>query len=145
MIFCASTSLEKGGEWYRGQAVGGLGGGIWESMIASNRNEPYAAIHPLNSTGGWAQLKFQPVSRLEFNGAMGRDENFGSDLRFFATPYDEFGYYAMKQNRAEFVNAIYKPNSVLFLALEYRHLVTTPALGQNASGGHINLAAGARF
>jgi hypothetical protein len=29
--------------------------------------------------------------------------------------------------------------------VEYRHLFTAPASGENASGDHLNLAAGVRF
>jgi hypothetical protein len=137
--------VEVSGEWYEGQAVGGLGGGIWTSVIYPDSNSPHAAIHPLRSTGGWVQLKVKPAARLEINGAFGQDENFGQDLRFFATPYSNYGFVALQKNRTEFVNFVYTPNSFLLFALEYRHLFTAPAVGQSASGDHLNLAAGVRF
>ncbi|MCU1308960.1 MAG: hypothetical protein JWO20_85 [Candidatus Angelobacter sp.] len=137
--------LELSGEWYFGQAVGGLGGGIWSSVIYPDTIQPHAAIHPLRSTGGWAQLKVMPAPRFEINAAMGQDENVGSDLRFFPLPFGEDGFFALRKNRAQFVNFIYKPNSVLLFALEYRHLFTVPTIGSSASGNHINFAAGVRF
>jgi hypothetical protein len=137
--------LELSGEWYEGQAVGGLGGGIWTSVVYPEASLPHTAIHPLRSTGGWVQLKVRPATRLEINGAFGQDENFGKDLRFFSTPFTNEGFLALQKNRTDFVNFIYTPNSFLLFAVEYRHLFTAPAQGQSASGDHLNLAAGVRF
>lgn len=137
--------MEASGEWYQGQAVGGLGGGIWTSVVYSDATFPQAAIHPLRSTGGWAQLKIRPEAHTEFNGAFGQDENYGSDLRFFPVPYTAGGFSALQKNRTAFVNFIYSPQSFLFFAMEYRHLFTAPPVGAAASGDHLNLAAGVRF
>ena len=87
-----SKFIEVSGEWYRGQAVGGLGGGIWMSVIYPNSAPPYSGIHALRSTGGWAQLKVRPTQQWEFNGAIGQDENDGKDLRFFPTAYASYGF-----------------------------------------------------
>jgi hypothetical protein len=135
--------IEVSGEWYDGQAVGGLGGGIWTSVVYPESTEPHSAILPLRSTGGWVQLKVKPARRFEINAAFGQDENFGKDLRLF--PYTGSGFPAFKKNRTDLVNLIYTPNSFLLFALEYRHLFTQPSLGESASGSHLNLAAGVRF
>jgi hypothetical protein len=137
--------LEVSGEWYTGQAVGGLGGGIWTSVVYPEPFAPQTAVHPLRSTGGWVQVKVKPVKRFEFNGAFGQDENSGKDLRFFSTPFTDLGFTPFQKNRTEFVNFIYEPNSFLLFAVEYRHLFTAPALGDSATGKHLNLAAGVRF
>lgn len=136
--------LELSGEWYKGQAVGGLGGGIWASVVYPEPLGPYSAVHPLRSTGGWAQLKFLPVSRVEFNGAYGQDENYGSDLRFFPFSFTG-GFPAMQKNRTDLFNVIYKPSSVLVFAVEYRHLFTLPAGFPGSKGDQVNLAAGVHF
>ena len=91
------------------------------------------------------QVKVKPVKRFEFNGAFGQDENFGKDLRFFSTPFTDLGFTPFQKNRTEFVNFIYEPNSFLLFAVEYRHLFTASALGDSATGKHLNLAAGVRF
>jgi hypothetical protein len=135
--------FEVSGEWYQGQAVGGLGGGIWTSVVYPDKN--YSAIQPLHSTGGWAQLKFIADRFFEINGAMGQDENEGKDLRVFPKPVGDIEDGPFKKNKAEFVNFIYRPNSVLLFALEYRHMETTPAVGLKSTAGHINLAVGVRF
>jgi len=137
--------FELSGEWYRGQAAGGLGGGIWTSVVYPEPTGTHTAIQALRSTGGWAQLKFSPNLRYEFNAAAGQDENFGADLRAFSNPFTVNGYPALKKNLTGFGNFIFKPNSVLLFALEYRHIVTTPAVGASARGSQVNLAVGAKF
>ncbi len=131
------------GEGYRGQAAGGLGGGIWTSVSYPDPATPHAGIHPLQSAGGWVQLKVTPTSRLEVNGAFGQDENFSRD--FIDFPYAADGSVPLKKNRTEFVNFIYKPNSLLLFALEYRRIFTAQATHVVASGSQINIAAGVRF
>ena len=137
--------VELSGEWYDGQAVGGLGGGIWASVTYPDPTFPHSAIHPLRSRGGWAQLKWKPTSRFEINGALGQDANLDRDLNFFPMPFTNLGFPAMKKNQTEFVNFIYEPTSFLLFALEYRHLLTAPATGASASAEHVNVAAGVRF
>jgi hypothetical protein len=135
--------LEASGEWYRGQAVGGLGGGIWTSVIYPDAD--HSAIQPLRSTGGWAQLKITPERHFEFNGAFGQDENYGQDLRAFPVALSAAGFDAMQKNRTELVNFIYKPTSVLVFAVEWRHLFTLPANAAGKTADHVNFAAGVHF
>ena len=137
--------LEVSGEWYTGQAVGGLGGGIWTSVIYPEASGPHSAVHPLRSTGGWGQVKVIPASRFEINGSFGQDENFGDSLRFFPTAFSSAGFFAMQKNRTELVNFIYKPSSALLFSVEYRHLFTQQANAEGQPGDHLNLAAGVRF
>jgi hypothetical protein len=137
--------LELSGEWYKGQAVGGLGGGIWASVVYPEPVGPHSAIHPLRSTGGWAQLKFIPASRVEINGVFGQDENYGKDVRFFPFSFDTNGFTSMQKNRTDLLNVIYKPSSFLVFALEYRHLFTLPTAFTGAKGDQVNLAAAVHF
>lgn len=145
--FAASLGryLEFSGEWYQGQAAGGLGGGIWASVVYAESSYPHTALHALRSTGGWAQLKVKPTTRLELNAVLGQDENYGKDLRFFPVPFTDYGFPALQKNRTYFVNAVYKPGAFLLFAAEYRRIFTAPAGAQSASGDQVNLAAGVRF
>jgi len=137
--------LEISGEWYQGQAVGGLGGGIWTSVVYPDPPGMHSAIQPLRSTGGWAQVKVIPATRVEINGAYGQDENFGKDLRVFPFSFTGAGFGAMQKNRTDLVNFIYKPTAVLVFAVEWRHLFTLPANAAGHSADQINLAAGVHF
>jgi hypothetical protein len=140
-----SRFVELSGEGYKGQAVGGLGGGIWSSVIFPEPSPPHSALRPLRSLGGWAQLKLKPLPVFEINIAMGQDENYARDLRTFLFPFATDGFPAFQKNQAQFVNFIYTPRSVLIFALEYRHLRSTLAGSQSASGDQVNVAAGVHF
>ncbi len=137
--------VEISGEWYTGQAVGGLGGGIWTSVVYPEATAPQSAIHPLRSTGEWAQFKVMLARQFEINAAMGQDENFGRDLRFFPFTFTAGGFTPLQKNQTEFVNFIYRPNAVLLFALEYRHLFTVPSAGAGSAGDQVNVAAGVHF
>jgi hypothetical protein len=140
-----TTYLEFSGEWYRGQAVGGLGGGIWTSVVYPDATAAHNGIHALRSTGGWGQIKVKPSDRIEINTAFGQDENYGQDLRFFPASFTDYGFTPFQKNRAEFTNVIYKPRASLLFAIEYRRLFTLPAAGKSASGDQVNLSAGVHF
>ena len=137
--------FQLSGEWYQGQAVGGLGGGIWTSVVFPEPAAPYSAIQPLRSTGGWAQLKVIPAARFEVNEAFGQDENYGHDLRVFPFSFTGGGYPVMQKNRTNLINFIYRPTSVLLFAVEWRHLFTLPANSTGHSADQLNLAAGVQF
>jgi hypothetical protein len=138
------SHFELSGEWYTGQAVGGLGGGIWTSVVFPEDSEPHTAVHPLRSTGGWGQLKLVANSHIEFNVAAGQDSNTGESLRFFTESFAG-GFPPLQRNRAELVNVIYRPRRFLLFAGEYRHLFTASSAGWSANGNHVNLSAGVEF
>lgn len=134
--------ISVSGEFYRGRAIGGLGGGIGYSVLLNAAN-PTGPLQPLDDIGGWSQLKVKPAAKLEFNAAVGQDSVFGNDLRAFPAiiPY----LNQLQRNRSGFVNFIYRPRSNLLFSLEYRRL-ETGALGENNnSANHVNLSMGILF
>jgi regulator of replication initiation timing len=136
--------LEISGELYRGRAMGGIGGGIGQSVIFSgNPQVPGTSFLPLDAVGGWSQLKLIATPRLEFNGAFGLDNPFGSDIRAFPAPVD---YYpaVLAANRSSMFNFIYRPRSNLLVSGEYRHLHTTE-IGSYNTAGQVNLVMGVLF
>jgi hypothetical protein len=137
--------VQLSGEFYDGQAVGGLGGGIWSSVVFPEPTGPHTAIHPLRSIGGWGQLKVIPARKFEINTAFGQDENYGQDLRVFPFSFTSAGFPAMQKNRTELTNLVYKPTSILLFAVEYRHLFTLPIQASGETADHVNFAAGVHF
>lgn len=136
--------LELSGEFFRGRAIGGLGGGIGQSVLYSGSpTNPYSGFLPLNSAGGWSQLKFAATSRLEFNGVFGLDNPFASDIHAFPSPVSIYSN-VLAANRSEMMNFIYRPRSDLLLSGEYRHLHTTE-IGNYSSADQVNLVMGVLF
>jgi hypothetical protein len=130
------------GEFYRGRAIGGLGGGIGYSVLMDAAN-PTGPLQPLDDIGGWSQLKFKPLAKLEFNAAVGQDSVFGSDLRAFPAVIPYFNQ--LERNRGGFVNFIYRPRSDLLFSMEYRRLETSALAESNNSANHVNLSMGILF
>jgi len=124
VIFPLGTFFDLSGEFYRGRNLGGLGGGVGQSLLLSGPiADPGTAIHGLDSMGGWVQLKFKPKSNFEVNLAYGQDNPFASELRAFpASSY----YYGplLSRNLSPFVNFIYRVRSDVLFSVEYRRLQT---------------------
>jgi len=141
------SRVEFSGELYRGLAVGGIGGGIGQSVLfnagASNPLTPLPYFRPLNSAGGWSQLKLIATPRLEFNGAFGMDSPFSSDVHVISMPVS---YYPqlLTSNRSEMANVIFRPRSDLLLSGEYRHFRTS-TIGAINHADQVNVVMGVMF
>ena len=116
--------FEFTGEFYRGKAVAGLGGGIGQSaLFTGSFIDPATKITGLDSMGGWAQLKFKPRTNFEINGAIGIDNPFAHELRSFTANPIYLGAYT--RNLSPLVNFIYQVRSDILFSTEFRRLQTT--------------------
>jgi hypothetical protein len=116
--------FEFTGQFYRGRAVGGIGGGLGQSVLwIGTLSDPNTQLHGLHSVGGWAQLKYKATPKLQFNGAFGQDNPFASDLRTFGGNGSYYGVL-FSRNQSALVNFIYLPRSDFMFSLEYRRLNT---------------------
>jgi hypothetical protein len=123
------------GEIYRGRAIGGLGGGATGSVVVTDA--PGTRVVPFDSTGGWAQLKFKPVERLQFNAAFGKDAS--------ATGEPGAASGLIHRNAAAFGNMIYQPRSNLLFSVEYRRLWTSRFALPLSTANQIGWGAGILF
>ncbi len=134
------------GFFYRGQAIGGLGAALGRSVVYNGPlTDPATAVLPLNAVGGWAQVKYQPLPKLEFNVAFGQDNPFAVDVRAFGEQSQSYDNPFVTRNRAGFGNVIYRPRSNLLLSLEYRRLRTFSIYDNSYAGGQLNMAMGILF
>ena len=140
-----TSRFSLSGEMYRGKAVGSLGGGIGQSVLFNgNPLVAQTQVLPLNSAGGWSQLKFRATTKLEFNGAFGLDNPFAKDLRRFPASQGIYDL-TLLENRSAFGNFIFRPRSDLIFSAEYRHLRTLQVYNGNSSADQINLMMGVLF
>lgn len=140
-----SHQFSLSGKLYRGKGLGGLYGGIGRSALFSG--DPALAsteVRGLNSVGGWAQLKYRPADKLEFNAAFGMDNPYATDLKYFAYA-QAYADPTLARNQGSFVNMIYRPRSDLLFSAEYRHLTTYTITNGGNSAGHLNLMMGVLF
>jgi hypothetical protein len=136
--------LEFTGEFYRGRAVAGLGGGIGQSaLLTGNFSNPATTLRGLDSMGGWAQLKFKPRSNFEINGAIGLDSPFASELRRFSANSIYPNSYT--RNLSPLVNFIYQVRSDILFSTEYRRLQTSVLDSGSNKANLINFGLGYIF
>jgi hypothetical protein len=130
--------------FYRGRAVGGIGGGIGQSILA---NGPFDSrltiVRGLDSAGGWAQLKFKPRANFEVNGALGEDNPFASQLKSFPASPSYYGIL-LSRNLSPLVNFIYQPRSDVLFSAEYRYLHTF-LLSNSQMANLVSLSVGYTF
>jgi len=139
-----SRHLSLTGEFYRGRAIGGLGGGVGRSVLFTGSPNPYAQLQALNSVGGWSQLKLKASAKLEFNGAFGVDNPFAGDVRTYPLSPSYFPS-ALLQNRSALLNFIYRPRSDLLFSGEIRHLRTFDLDAGSPTAEQVNLMMGFLF
>jgi hypothetical protein len=137
--------LEFTGSFYRGLALGGLGGGAFKDF--EYRTDPDTGayyVHPLDDAGGWAQLKERINERIELNAAFGMDNAFAREVRRDSVPGGTL-YQNLARIQTYTGNVIYKPSAYLLFSLEYRHLESLPELSSPAASNVIGLGAGFKF
>jgi hypothetical protein len=136
--------FEFTGEFYRGRAVAGLGGGIGESVLLNgSMNDPATTFRGLDSMGGWAQMKFKLKSNFEINAALGLDNPFAGELRRFSANSIYPDTYT--RNLSPLINFIYQVRSDILFSTEYRHLKTSVLDNGSHNADHINLSLGYLF
>ena len=140
-----SGRLSVTGEFYRGRAIGGLGAGEGRSIAFSgDLYDPQTVIRAPNSTGGWAQLKFMALPKLEFNGAFGEDFTPTPGLEYTAEG-EAYESLPIGRNQSWFLNSIYHLRSNLIFSLEYRRLRTAQTLPGLFTANQVGLGAAALF
>jgi hypothetical protein len=132
------------GEFYRGKAIGGIGGGISQSVVYDG--DPtvnlYARVHGLDAIGGWSQLKLKATRTLEFNAAVGVDNPTAAEVR---RSVQAGGSPVLVQNRGGLVNFVFRPRSSLLFSAEYRHLQSFQLDDGSNSADQFNLMMGILF
>lgn len=140
------SKFSVSGKFYRGRALGGLYGGLGQSVLFSSNDpeEPYTKLIGLNTVGGWTQFKYRATTKLEFNAAFGLDNPLARDLEHFRYPFS-YGEVVLARNHSGFANFIYRPRSDLLFSAEYRRITTDSITNPNWNAGHLNLMMGVLF
>jgi hypothetical protein len=132
-------------QFYRGAAVGGLGGGIGQSVLWNGSLlSPSTEVEGLDSVGGWTQLKLRVTPKIQLNAALGDDNPFAPELREYN---GNTGYYGtlLARNFSPFFNVIYQPRSDAIFSLEYQRLKTYTLDSPSDASDHISLNMGYIF
>jgi hypothetical protein len=133
------------GEFYRGRAMGGFGGGVGQTVVLSGpQNDPATVIRGLDSLGGWVQLKYKPRANFEMNFALGNDNPFAGELRNNPTSAALYGQL-ISRNMTPFVNFIYHVRSNILFSAEYRRLQTYNLDSNLETANQVGLSVGYIF
>jgi hypothetical protein len=135
--------LESSGSFYRGLALGGLGGGAFKDYLYQELNENYI-YRPLDDVGGWTQLKARANERLEFNVGYGLDNAFANEIRPFVLTTSS-AYQSLARNATWFTNVIYSPTAYTLFSFEYRRIDSSYAIGPHSVADVYGVAGGYRF
>jgi hypothetical protein len=138
--------MEFSGNFYRGLALGGLGGGVYKDYgVAQDLDNPGRFyVRPFDNAGGWAQLKQRATERLEFNAALGMDWTPSGELYRYTGPATAY-YENLARTQTLTGNVIFSPSAWLLFSLEYRHLESWPVNAPSAQSNIIGVAAGYKF
>jgi hypothetical protein len=137
--------FELSGAFYRGRALGGLGGGVGQDVLMSKAfTDPTSVITGLDSTGGWVQFKYKPTVKFQINAAVGDDNPFASELARFPSSTSYYGPL-ISRNLSPFVNFIYQPRSNILFSVEYRYLKTFYFADEPYDAHHVNISLGYLF
>jgi hypothetical protein len=134
------------GEFYRGNALGGLGGSTYKDTVsgtdpATGRSRTLG----VETAGGWAQLKLIPNARTEANFVFGQDDAFTANFRRLSIGSSP-SYYTTVRNSSILANFVYRPLTSVVLSPEYRRILTWSLSGSGPSTANIfTLSAGYRF
>jgi hypothetical protein len=137
--------FELSAAFYRGRAVGGLGGGIGQSILTTaSFGNSAPIVRGLDSLGGWAQLKFKLGPKFEVNGALGEDNPFAGELKRFPSSPAYYGIM-LTRNVSPFVNFIYQLRSDVLFSAEYRRLETFVLNSNSQRANLVSLSLGYTF
>ncbi len=143
--FLLPAHLQLVGSFYRGLALGGLGGGAFKDFAYGHDPDSGAYyIKPLDDVGGWTELKEKFSQRVELNAAYGMDEVFAHELRPYTNSSGIF-YQNLARNRTFTGNVIFSPSAYLLFSIEYRYIASSPVTGLSAGSNVIGLGAGYKF
>jgi hypothetical protein len=138
--------FEVSGEGYRGQSLGGLGGGVYKDVLyGTNPISGAAEMIGLNDIGGWTQFKSRFGRTLEANASIGLDNGFAGDFHAIVLPPTATATLLRARNRMVVGNLIFKPKTYLILSPEYRRIWTWPITGTPATANVFTLSVGYQF
>jgi hypothetical protein len=134
------------GEFFRGRAIGGIGGDISQSVVYDgDPNLSTTRVRGLDSIGGWSQLKLKATNMLEFNAAVGLDNPTTGEVRAAAPSQAFFFSPLLVRNRGALVNFVFRPRSSLLFSAEYGHLRSFELNDVSNSADQFNLMMGILF
>jgi hypothetical protein len=138
--------LQLTGEAYRGDAIGGLGGGEYkDTLTGADTVTGLIRTVGVEDVGGWGQLKFRRGPSFEANAVFGLDDALSGNFYnlVLSTGTNPLELYA--RNRSVVGNLIFRPKTYLILSPEYRRLSSWRYTGPGNLANIFTLTAAYQF
>ena len=138
--------FDLSGEVYRGQALGGLGGGGYKDVLSGT--DPISGLpknEGVNTAGGWSQLKLHLRPTLEANAAFGLDDTFSSNFDNIVLPATATSLSMGARNSSVIGNIVFRPLNSLIFSPEYRRIQSWRYTGPASVANIFTLSAGYQF
>ncbi len=135
-----APALATSGQFYRGRAIGGLGGGAFKDYVTS-----YGAPYGLNAAGGWAQLSLTATPTFQINAGYGMDDAYARDLNDADSIGSASAYANLARNQTLLANVIYRPRTYLLVSAEFRQINSRTINGQTSHDHVVGLVTGYTF
>jgi hypothetical protein len=138
--------IDISGEFYRGAALGGFGGGASKDVLTGKNTITGASItRAVDVIGGWSQIKLYSASRFEANMAYGIDNTFSASFDNILLPASTNALSTTARNQTFVGNLIFRPRAALIFSPEYRHIETWNYTGTRNVANVFTLSAGYQF
>ena len=138
--------FDLSGEVYRGQALGGLGGGGYKDVLSgTDAISGLPRREGVNTAGGWSQLKIHFRPTLEANAAFGLDDTFSSNFDNLILPSSANSLSMGARNSSVIGNLIFRPLNSLIFSPEYRRIQSWRYTGPASVANIFTLSAGYQF
>jgi hypothetical protein len=138
--------FEITGEFYRGNALGGLGGGLYkDALTGTNAVTGLPQTNGVETVGGWSQWKVHFSPTLEANAGFGIDDAMSSSFDGLVLTPGGNSLQRFARNNSVVGNFIYRPRTYLIFSPEYRHLETWPYNGPANVANIFTMSVGYQF
>jgi hypothetical protein len=141
-----TAHYQLSGEFYRGEALGGFGGGAYKDVIyGTSVVTGLTTTRGLNAIGGWSQFKIRPARLFEANLAYGQDTAYAGDFHQVVMPDSYSSYVLAARNRMIVGNLIFRPKTYLIFSPEYRRIMSWQITGPVNIANLFGISAGYQF
>ncbi len=139
-------ALDLSGEFYRGRALGGLGGGGYKDVVTGTDTlTGLGRTVGADTVGGWSQLKLHFSPTVETNAAFGLDDVLASNFDGLVLTTTGNPNELNARTASTIGNLIFRPKTYLIFSPEYRRILTWRYTGAANVANIYTISAGFQF
>jgi len=139
-------ALAVTGEFYRGRALGGLGGGAYKDVLSGTDTVTgLPRTVGADTVGGWSQLKLRFSPTFESNAAFGIDDALSGNFDGLVLSTTTNPLELNARTSSVIGNLIFRPKTYLIFSPEYRRILSWRYTGAASIANIFTITAGYQF